>query len=41
MQALDTAYLIVYRDGEAVNIPAAEEGTIYNINYFDGEETEV
>jgi hypothetical protein len=37
IQALDIASLMVYRDGTANEIPPADEGTILNINYFDGE----
>jgi hypothetical protein len=32
---------MVYRDGSANDIPPADEGSIFNINYFDGEQTEL
>ena len=40
MQAFENAYLFVFRDGDANNIPGADEGTVYQIDYFDGEETD-
>lgn len=38
--ALDNAYTMVFKDGDAAYFPPADEGTVYQANYFNAEETD-
>ena len=38
--ALDTAYTLVFKEGDAAYFPPADEGTVYQAVYFDAEETD-